>query len=278
METVSPVTVVMVSSILTIAGWLVWDMGWEQREAAKERAISVRDMPSTPAITPAVTPSTSKGLGVDLGPDGKRNSGSYFPPMEPEKPASVPAMDGDHSAQLRKSRILATAKSALLIYCTYPPFSPSHKTCLTRFSYITRIIPNPPFAYKRCYFRQYLGHSNMAIHCQLPKFRLWKWHRTQLSRIFFDQCGYHVFCRAGLPTYRYVTCVFTHAVQYPSLWTLPSIPENSETSIMELSCPVDNSTRVGCGRRIVGSCWKRLGGCVVVWCYCGDGRLWLVDD
>ncbi|KAI5810471.1 phosphatidylinositol N-acetylglucosaminyltransferase subunit C [Pyronema omphalodes] len=124
METVSPVTVVMVSSILTIAGWLVWDMGWEQREAAKERAISVRDMPSTPAITPAVTPSTSKGLGVDLGPDGKRNSGSYFPPMEPEKPAPVPARSRDHSAQLRKSRILATAKSALLIYFTLLGLSP----------------------------------------------------------------------------------------------------------------------------------------------------------
>lgn len=72
-ERVSPVSVVSVSSVLTVAGWAVWEFGWTKRETTKERPVDV---------VPA-------------------------PLHEPK----------DYSGSFRKTRIMTTAKSALLIYC-----------------------------------------------------------------------------------------------------------------------------------------------------------------
>ena len=127
-EVVSPVSVVAISTLLTVAGWAVWDMGLEKREAATERSVAVTDGLYDAGTSPSTA--ADKGLGLEF---DKRtptaalpqeiSGGSYFPPFESSsasqqnagRPRSV--SDRDHSKQLRKSRVLATAKSALLIYC-----------------------------------------------------------------------------------------------------------------------------------------------------------------
>ncbi|KAL7274101.1 glycosylphosphatidylinositol anchor biosynthesis [Rhizina undulata] len=115
-ERVSPVTVVMVSTVLTAAGWAIWDMGWEKREAATERAAAVKAARherggSSSSTTGGGAGSTSpivaaspgpKGLGLEIpgmqnggsdrhhlrSPSG--SSGSYFPPY-PASNASTPS-------------------------------------------------------------------------------------------------------------------------------------------------------------------------------------------
>lgn len=146
-QLVSPVSVVVVSTALTVAGWAVWDMNWEKREAATERAVAAfRDGGYEAAINnngsgAAGSPSPTKGLGLDLPTNGtmpRMNRDSYFPPLEgglSPTPAttskSSQASDGasqpqyqDHSKHHRRSRVLSTAKSALLIYFTLLGLSP----------------------------------------------------------------------------------------------------------------------------------------------------------
>lgn len=121
-EVVSPVSVVAISTLLTVAGWAVWDMGLEKREAATERSVAVTD-----GLYDAAA---DKGLGLEFdkrtptaAPPQEISGGSYFPPFESSSASQQNAgrarsvSDRDHSKQVRKSRVLATAKSALLIYC-----------------------------------------------------------------------------------------------------------------------------------------------------------------
>jgi phosphatidylinositol glycan class C protein len=132
MEVVSPVSVVAVSTVLTVAGWAVWDMGWEKREAAKERAVTFKEggHDHSNGASSGGSASPSKGLGLEFKRSSSyHTSGSYFPPFEgaasspvsPIKPhddsGALEPPHQDQSKQLRKSRVTATAKSALLIYC-----------------------------------------------------------------------------------------------------------------------------------------------------------------
>jgi phosphatidylinositol glycan class C protein len=144
MELVSPVSVVVISTALTVAGWAVWDMGWEKREAARQRAVALfRDSgydgaASSNTDSASVTGSSSPVKSLDLSTNERKvptsSEGSYFPPFDggappiPESPEIVTKSSGhssgdgsnqyqDHSKQLRRDRVLATAKSALLIYC-----------------------------------------------------------------------------------------------------------------------------------------------------------------
>ncbi|KAA8907327.1 phosphatidylinositol:UDP-GlcNAc transferase PIG-C [Sphaerosporella brunnea] len=150
-EVVSPVSVVAVSTMLTVAGWAVWDMGWEKREAAKERAVTHKDGGYDRAVSNnnnggassggSVSPSKGLGLEFKRSHHQAHSSGSYFPPFEGGgTPASAPvspskssrspdddppeAPHQDQSEQLRKTRVIATAKSALLIYFTLLGLSP----------------------------------------------------------------------------------------------------------------------------------------------------------
>lgn len=146
---VSPVAVAVASSALTVAGWAIWDMGYEKREAATDmrnmRMGLGLDVPGGPhSRTPSGngshlrTPSVSgNGVGGGLhsrSPSGNGNvnaAGSYFPPYHagvessgsPTKRsvdeggmASAEA-DREYVKKAQRARRLTTAKSAALIYC-----------------------------------------------------------------------------------------------------------------------------------------------------------------
>ena len=129
-QIVSPVSVVAVSTVLTIAGWAVWD-----------RAVTSRDdlaVGGGGGGGRAVTVHDNRGLGLDF-PSERRpsfSSGSYFPPFDsashhstspttprPPSPPPPPAYQPANTS-LRKSRIISTFKSALLIYFTLLGLSP----------------------------------------------------------------------------------------------------------------------------------------------------------
>jgi phosphatidylinositol glycan class C protein len=136
-EVVSPVSIVGISSVLTVAGWAVWDMGWEKREAASERAVAFGDgMYEAGAggnnggmCTDNSTSTCNGGTvgGMDFSFSGNTllsyGASSYFLPVQgshrkSSKGRSGTVLDKDYTRQLRRSRVIATAKSALLIYCT----------------------------------------------------------------------------------------------------------------------------------------------------------------
>lgn len=145
---VSPVAVAVASSALTVAGWAIWDMGYEKREAATDmrnmRMGLGLDVPGGPHSrtpsgngshlrTPSVSGNGAGGLHSRT-PSGNGNVnavGSYFPPyhagMEssgsPTKRsideggvASAEA-DREYVKKAQRARRLTTAKSAALIYC-----------------------------------------------------------------------------------------------------------------------------------------------------------------
>jgi len=133
-EIVSPVLVVAVSTVLTIAGWAVWDHAVTSRD--------VLDAGGGGGGGGVVTAPNYKGLGLDFSSEQQRQSfgsGSYFPPFDsashpstspttprppsPPPPPPPPAYQPANTS-LRKSRIISTFKSALLIYFTLLGLSP----------------------------------------------------------------------------------------------------------------------------------------------------------
>lgn len=144
---VSPVAVAVASSALTVAGWAIWDMGYEKREAATDmRNMRMRlglDIPGGPhSRTPSGngshlrTPSGNGNGGLhSRTPSGNGNAnaaGSYFPPYHAgmESSGGSPTkklvdeggvvnaeVDRMYVKKAQKARRLTTAKSAALIYC-----------------------------------------------------------------------------------------------------------------------------------------------------------------
>ncbi|CUS08391.1 unnamed protein product, partial [Tuber aestivum] len=90
-ERVSPVSVALASTALTVAGWAVWDMGWEKREKVvrgirehrrrgNEAGSSGGGGGGSGGLSPGV------GLGLVMsgrGESGDGGDGSYFPPYPP---------------------------------------------------------------------------------------------------------------------------------------------------------------------------------------------------
>lgn len=155
---VSPVAVAVASSALTVAGWAIWDMGYEKREAATDmRNMRMRlglDIPGGPhSRTPSGngshlrTPSGNGNGGGGLHsrtPSGSGNvnaAGSYFPPYHAgmESSGGSPTKrsvgedrvvsteaDREYVKKAQRARRLTTAKSAALIYCIVCFFSFPH--------------------------------------------------------------------------------------------------------------------------------------------------------
>lgn len=143
---VSPVAVAVASSALTVAGWAIWDMGYEKREAATDiRNRRMRlglDIPGGPhSRTPSGNGShlrTPSGNGNGGGlhsrtPPGNGNlstAGSYFPPYGAESSGELTKksvdegrvvsaeIDREYVKRAQRTRRFTTAKSAALIYCT----------------------------------------------------------------------------------------------------------------------------------------------------------------
>ncbi|KAI5844721.1 phosphatidylinositol:UDP-GlcNAc transferase PIG-C [Tricharina praecox] len=130
-EIVSPVSVVAVSTVLTIAGWAVWDRAVTSRDDLAAGGGGGGGGGSATALN-------HKGLGLDFSSEQRSsfNSGSYFPPFDsavypssspttprPPTPPPPPAYQPANTS-LRKSRIISTFKSALLIYFTLLGLSP----------------------------------------------------------------------------------------------------------------------------------------------------------
>lgn len=147
-ERVSPVAVAVASSALTVAGWAIWDMGYEKREAATDvrnmRMGRGLEIPGGPhSRTPSGNGShlrTSSGNGNgglhSRTPSGNGNTnaaGSYFPQYYPtgtESSGGSPTKrsvhesgvvsseaDREYVKKAQRARRLTTAKSAALIYC-----------------------------------------------------------------------------------------------------------------------------------------------------------------
>ncbi|KAL0633240.1 glycosylphosphatidylinositol anchor biosynthesis [Maublancomyces gigas] len=164
---VSPVAVAVASSALTVAGWAIWDMGYEKREAATDmRNMRMRlglDIPGGPhSRTPSGNGShlrTPSGNGNGGGgglhsrtPSGSGNvnaAGSYFPPYHAgmESSGGSPTKrsvgedrvvsteaDREYVKKAQRARRLTTAKSAALIYFTLLGLSPILRSLTTTIS------------------------------------------------------------------------------------------------------------------------------------------------
>ncbi|CAZ79484.1 unnamed protein product [Tuber melanosporum] len=126
-ERVSPVSVALVSTALTVAGWAVWDMGWEKREKVP--------YPSPP---PERGAGGSSGASASSSPVKKHridsidvgdNSTSTTTITSTSTAADTEAgqKSQDEQSYIRsqqRSRRLKTAKSTLLIYFTLLGLSP----------------------------------------------------------------------------------------------------------------------------------------------------------
>ncbi|KAF2489051.1 GPI2-domain-containing protein [Lophium mytilinum] len=142
---VSPVAVVSAGSISTVMGWILWDYWMGREEAAKVQALvekevvedassasstsSLKDPQGLGLLIPngSVSPrlghshsasATSITSNVSASSTGQSGSGTQYPPY------------GDPASSLssRNKQRLATAKSALLIYCALLGLSPILKS------------------------------------------------------------------------------------------------------------------------------------------------------
>ncbi|KAH8147700.1 uncharacterized protein LAJ45_08165 [Morchella importuna] len=149
-ERVSPVAVAVASSALTVAGWAIWDMGYEKREAATD----MRQLAGLGAAPHSRTPSGNLVGGMTGGlhsrtPSGNGASGaagSYFPPypastsgesgspIKKAPPEVSPEVDKAHMKHAQRARRLTTAKSAALIYFTLLGLSPILRSLTTTIS------------------------------------------------------------------------------------------------------------------------------------------------
>ncbi|KAF8544303.1 phosphatidylinositol N-acetylglucosaminyltransferase subunit C [Trichophaea hybrida] len=137
-EVVSPVSVVVISSVLTVAGWAVSDMGLDKREIASERTMPFREE-TFESVTDAINGGMSSHCSTSTCP--VRSFALYSDiTMQPynarsdvssagshQRLSKIPhniASDKDFTHQHRRSRVIATAKSALLIYFTLLGLSP----------------------------------------------------------------------------------------------------------------------------------------------------------
>lgn len=93
-ERVSPVHVASVSTALTVAGWAIWDMGWEKREKAATE--SIRDRPHNNhhhryhhRHNRSSTSAASPGAGIGLGLEMDEGVGTH--PRTPDEAAAARA-------------------------------------------------------------------------------------------------------------------------------------------------------------------------------------------
>ena len=106
-ERVSPVSVALVSTALTVAGWAVWDMGWEKREKVvrgirehRRRGNGAGSGGGGVSGNGGVSPGV--GLGLEMSGRGESGGGgsgvdgeSYFPPYPPSQERSSSASAPD---------------------------------------------------------------------------------------------------------------------------------------------------------------------------------------
>jgi phosphatidylinositol glycan class C protein len=101
-ERVSPVSVALVSTALTVAGWAVWDMGWEKREKVvrgiREHRRRGNGAGSGSGVSGNGGVSPGVGLGLEMSRRGESGGGgsgvdgeSYFPPYPPSQERSSSA-------------------------------------------------------------------------------------------------------------------------------------------------------------------------------------------
>jgi len=107
-ERVSPISVALVSTALTVAGWAVWDMGWEKREKVvrgiREHRRRGNGAGSGGGVSGNGGVSPGVGLGLEMSGRGESGGGggsggdgeSYFPPYplpSQERSSSTSAPD-----------------------------------------------------------------------------------------------------------------------------------------------------------------------------------------
>ncbi|KAG0123269.1 phosphatidylinositol N-acetylglucosaminyltransferase-domain-containing protein [Tuber indicum] len=114
-ERVSPVSVALVSTALTVAGWAVWDMGWEKREKVvrgiREHRRRGNGTGSGGGGSGSGGGSPGIGLGLEMsgrGESGGGDRGSYFQPYPsppPERGAGGSSGASASSSPVKKHRI-----------------------------------------------------------------------------------------------------------------------------------------------------------------------------
>ena len=154
-ERVSPVSIVSWGSLCTLLGWALWDHWVGREEAAAAQAlgeaaeagedsssasssVSVKDVQGSGLMLPiehnrrrpghshsASATSMASDISAGTGPSSRRHS------LEPNQDYPPPYVDPSSSLSPRNQQRLATAKSALLIYCALLGLSPILKS-LTR--------------------------------------------------------------------------------------------------------------------------------------------------
>ncbi|RPB24074.1 phosphatidylinositol N-acetylglucosaminyltransferase [Terfezia boudieri ATCC MYA-4762] len=120
-ERASPVVVAGGSSVLTVLGYWVWDMGWEVREAVVSKKRSPEAGAPGPIYSAVNTPShspTRKGNN-NLRQGASKNTSRANSPTRNTKQQSLA-----YRRRQQRLRRLRTAKSAILIYCTLLGLSP----------------------------------------------------------------------------------------------------------------------------------------------------------
>lgn len=249
-EKVSPVSLVSLATFCTVLGWALWDywIGQEEAEAAKA-ALLDEGNPAGEDLSSASSTASSKepqGLGLVL-PNGTsyqpghshstsatsvNSDASNNSKTDTHNDVVVGSPNGYHSTFVdpgssrspRNQQRLATAKSAVLIYCALLGLSPILKS-LTKSTSDDSIWAISTFLLcMNVAFFDYRGGTGARC---VKYYKMSCEHVLSLSQpssIHFYQLGIDGVHCTGLSSSVYKPSIFSHTILHRGLWSIPNLP------------------------------------------------------